>query len=263
MADKLPALTLLIPTYNESAIIETALREIANTLHHDFCAKIQLIIVDDGSDDLPQKVKNLDPPLPFFSLEVLRNHPPLGKGKSLTHGFRVAQASIVGFLDVDLSTPPQYINQAFAEIASNQTDIFIASRWVEGAKVTRVQFFLKDILGNLLGVLARAIIFAGMRNYKDTQCGFKFYKSKFTSVLYEELHAPDGLNDLEVLLRANMLGLRVREQGVVWTDIRESKRSLRRILWGEIKAFLKILYFYKLRARSMKKFLRKKLESIK
>ena len=35
------------------------------------------------------------------------------------------------------------------------------------------------------------------------------------------------------------------ERGVVWTDIRESKRSLRRILFGELKAIVKILWTYR------------------
>ena len=70
--------------------------------------------------------------------------------------------------------------------------------------------------------------------------------------MYMDLAAGDGLNDLEVLIRANLLNYRVKEIPVQWTDLRESKRTLRRILWGEIKAITKILLLYKLNPKSYK-----------
>lgn len=261
MSVRQTALSILIPTYNETDIIESALREIAIALKPDLAAQTEVIIVDDGTDSLLEVVARVSPSLPFAKVHTLRNTPGIGKGKSLAKGFEYAQSPIVGFLDVDLSTPPHYIVEAYASIASGEVSVFIGSRHIAGAKMTRKQFFLKDYLGNLLGVIARSIIFAGSRNYKDTQCGFKFYRAELTQALYKDLVAPDGLNDLEVLLRANILDLKVKEKGVVWTDLRESKRSLRRILWGEIKALIAILWHYKVMAIRRKRILKDLLAS--
>lgn len=255
-------LSLLIPTYNEADIIEYCLNEIGKVMSPALAAQTEIFIVDDGTDNLPEIVKRRPSAAPFKKIEVIRNSPPLGKGKSLTKGFMRSTAPICGFLDVDLSTPPQYIQEAYEAIATNKTDIFIGSRKIDGSVVTREQFFLKDILGDTLGFVARSIIFSGMRSFKDTQCGFKFYKTPVANVLYEDLVAGDGLNDLEVLIRANLLGYRVQEKGVVWTDLRESKRSLRRILWGEIKAISKILVLYKVcAAQRVQKLIARKNES--
>jgi dolichyl-phosphate beta-glucosyltransferase len=248
-------LSLLIPTYNEADIIEHALTEIARELGPEQCQRTEIIVVDDGKDALPEIAEKVAPNLPFAAVRVQRNDPGLGKGKSLAWGFQHAKAPIVGFLDVDLSTPPHYIRQAVEAIRSDKADIFIGSRRALGANVNREQFFLKDILGNVLGVIARSIIFQGMRRYEDTQCGFKFYRNHVAKTLYQDLVAPDGLNDLEVLIRANLMGYRVEECGVKWTDLRESKRSLRRILFGELKAICRILLKYKLFPATQRKSL--------
>ncbi|MCC6276285.1 MAG: glycosyltransferase [Oligoflexia bacterium] len=245
-------LSVLIPTYNERDIVSHALVEIETALGA-LAKQTEIIIVDDGTDDLPEVVSKSKSKLSFQNVEVIRNHPPLGKGRSLVSGFQRAQAPVVGFLDVDLSTPPSYILKAFTSIKSGQSDIFIGSRKASGSEVTREQFWLKDILGHVLGYLARGVIFFRMRAYADTQCGFKFYRNDVAKTLYRDLVAPDGLNDLEILLRANLLKMRVQECGVVWTDLRESKRTLRRILVGELIAMCRILWTYKIQASQSRK----------
>ena len=135
-------------------------------------------------------------------------------------------------LDVDLSTPPRYIAKAMEMLNSGVADVFIASRRGAGASVKRSQSLTKDFLGRLLSVVAHGIAFVGMRHYTDTQCGFKFFKNRTAKILYKDLVAKDGLADLEMLLRANLLGMNVMEYGVEWSDLRESKRKLSRILFG-------------------------------
>lgn len=239
-------LSIILPTYNEAEIIESAIKTIASELGSDLCARSELIIVDDGSDALIDIVHGLGRRQGFFSVTAVRNSPPIGKGRSLGRGFEFATGKVVGFLDVDLSTSPRYIHEALEAIGSGKTDIFIASRRAAGARVTREQFFLKSILGDAFRGLARAVFFAGMPAYEDTQCGFKFFRQPLAKILYRDLSAGDGLADVEVLLRANLLGYKVLERGVEWMDIRESKRSLRRILVGEVVSLGKIFVRYRL-----------------
>lgn len=243
--EKQLVLTLLIPTYNESDIVETALRRISEEFSPEVSKKIEVIFVDDGSDDLPEKVKKITDSLPFYNIEVIRSNPPIGKGASLAKGFASARAPLAGFLDVDLSTPPRYIKLALDALENGQCDAYIGSRRTLGAEVTRNQLVLKDILGFVLGWIARVLIWKDTRDYQDTQCGFKFFKTPVAKVLYRNLLAVDGLSDLEVLLRANLLGLKVIEKGVIWKDLRESKRTLRRILWGEVIAIVKVVFYYR------------------
>ncbi len=249
-------LSLLIPTYNEEDIIEETLRKIAAALGTTLAKKTEVLVVDDGTDGLVKVVNKVKASTGFRSVEVLRNSPPLGKGRSLARGFERARGAVVGFLDADLSTPPSYILTAFDKISTDQTDVFIGSRRHVDSQVTRQQSALKDLLGNALSHMTSAFIFSGGTKYRDTQCGFKFFKNAQAKTLYHDLVAGDGLTDVEILLRANVLKLRVTELGVVWNDVRESKRSLRRILWGELKSMSAILLHYKLFAGDQAKKLK-------
>jgi len=247
------ALSLILPTYNEVEIIENALSEIARSLGPELANMTEVIIVDDGTDGLDKLVPVLAKKSEFQSLQVIRNSPLLGKGASIALGFEKARGDIVGFLDVDLSTPPRYILKALEILNSGIADVFIASRRGAGASVRRTQSLMKDFLGRLLSVLAHGIAFVGMRHYTDTQCGFKFFKNRTAKILYENLIVKGGLADIEMLLRANLLGINVIEYGVEWVDIRESKRKLSRILVEDIISMVRILINYKLAPSKQRK----------
>jgi glycosyltransferase involved in cell wall biosynthesis len=247
------SLSLVIPTYNEEDTTEKALMEIAKTLGSELSKKTEILIVDDGTDHLNVLAPTFAKMLPFYSIEYTRNSPPVGKGASVAQGVEEARGEVVGYLDVDLSTPPRYITQALAAINSGVADVFIGSRRASGSTMRRKQFFLKDILGHMLYLVVQGVVFVGMRHYPDTQCGFKFFKNRAAKILYKDLLARDGLTDLEILLRANLLKMNVVECGVEWVDERKSKRTLRRILGGEIIAMVRILLNYKLLPARQKK----------
>lgn len=238
--------SILIPTYNEALIINDALRALASELGRERCQKTEILIVDDGVDDLPQVVQKEQWERTYAHISVIRNAPPLGKCASLAQGFEAARGKIVGFIDVDLSTPLRYYWPAESALVSGQAELSIASRRAKGAVVTRKQHWLKDVLSKVLNSGINHLLFLGGRSYPDTQCGFKFFKNDVAKILYRDLSARDGIGDLEVMLRANALGFRVHEQPVVWTDVRESKRSLKRILMGEVRSLILIVWRYKI-----------------
>ena len=247
------ALSLVIPTFNEEDTTEKALQEIASALGPELAKKTEVLIIDDGTDHLDVLAPSFSKSLPFYSIEFFRNSPPVGKGASVARGVEEARGEVIGYLDVDLSTPPSYILQAVDAINSGIADVFIGSRRASGSTVRRKQFFLKDILGHILYFVVQGLIFVGMRHFADTQCGFKFFKNRAAKILYKDLLAFDGLTDLEILLRANLLKMNVVECGVHWVDERKSKRSLRRILAGEVLAMFRILINYKLMPSRQKK----------
>lgn len=239
-------LSILVPTYNEAGIIEDTLREIARALGTELTAKTEILIVDDGTDELPKIVDKTSSKFGFAHVETLRNSPPLGKGLSLARGFQKAKAPIAGFLDADLSTPASYILMAHQALKSNKADIFIGSRRAQGSQVVREQSPLKEMLGTLLPYAVNSIVFASGARFRDTQCGFKFFKTPLAKILYSDLVAYDGMTDIEVLVRASLLDLRVEEQAVQWQDVRESKRRLSRIIVGDLKAITRIVVNYRI-----------------
>ena len=98
--------------------------------------------------------------------------------------FREANGRIAGFLDADLSTPPEYILKAYDAIRSGACDAFIGSRRSAESKVTRKQFFLKSMLGDAFRFCAKQVFFRGGPVYQDSQCGFKFFETRVASVWF-------------------------------------------------------------------------------
>ena len=237
-------LSLLIPTFNEAEIIEATLRQIASALGESLCREVEVLIADDGSDELPQKVREIETQMPFAQISVVRNTPAVGKGEALARCFAQVQAPIAGFLDADLSVSPDYIPAAISCLRSGGADIVIASRRVEGAEVRSPRNTLRRILSDILPFVAAKLLFRSGRSYADTQCGFKFFKSGVAHELYSGLSAKDGMADLEILVRANLLNYRVRELPVVWTDYRPSKRPLSRTLARDCAGILRLAARY-------------------
>jgi len=248
------ALTLILPTYNESEIIEDSLRKIEKAIGPALASETEILIADDGSDSLPAVVEGIRSQFAFAQLHTMRNPTRLGKGRSIANAIQLANGKVIGFMDADLSTPPEYIKSALEKVQST-CDILIASRRHKDSNVQRKQSLAKKILGDLYYIFCKKLFFNDDHFYTDTQCGFKFFKKQAAQILYKNLTAKDGLADLEILIRANWLNYRVQEIGVNWKDDRESKRSLWYILKGEVFSLAQLIWVYGFNQKSQKEYL--------
>ena len=107
-----PALSIIIPSYNEELRLPPSLDLIA-----DYIAKsgrpTEVLVVDDGSKDRTSAVAES-----FLSriplLRVVSNGENRGKGYSVRHGMQEAQGEIVLFTDADLSAPIEEADKLLA-----------------------------------------------------------------------------------------------------------------------------------------------------
>src|SRR5688572_15207733 len=102
-----PALSLIVPAYNEAERLPATLarmREYLAAHHPDH----EILIVDDGSSDdtavRAEAVASGDP-----RVRVLRYEPNRGKGYAVRCGAAQARGAWVLFSDADLSTPIEEI----------------------------------------------------------------------------------------------------------------------------------------------------------
>jgi dolichol-phosphate mannosyltransferase len=92
-------LSLVIPAYNESAVIEQAVREAEEALTGRF-AEFEVLVVDDGSaDDTATIVERLLPTSPHT--RIVRHSVNQGYGRALRTGFEAARFDLVAFTDAD------------------------------------------------------------------------------------------------------------------------------------------------------------------
>lgn len=172
-----------------------------------------------------------------------------GKAQTLISAILSAKSTYVLFTDIDLATPIEEVQKMVVEIEKD-TDIIIGSRnnTREGAPLTRK-------------IMAKGMIFIrsfiiGLKNIRDTQCGFKAFKTEAAKriinslIVFKNTQSVEGSSvsaafDLEFLFLASKMGFSITEIPVIWkhvetknvhfiNDTLETMRDILRIKYYDI-----------------------------
>ena len=166
-------LTILVPSYNESSIIEESLRGINDFLNSKKYSS-EIVVVDDGrrddSDELVKKMKL--PRVKIFSYEINR-----GKGGALKEGVLHSRGKYVIFTDVDLSVPIGTVDGFLKELEKEENDVVIGTRKIESARVLVHQPWLRENLGKGFTFITRIITEVKVSDFTCI-CKFVFYLSE-------------------------------------------------------------------------------------
>ena len=203
-------ITVVIPAYNEERRIEPSLTHIINYLENHF-DEYEVIVVDDGSNDRTREIvsnyKNR-------GVRIITNNVNKGKGYSVKMGILNAQYPLVLFSDSDLATPIEEL-EGFIGFIDDDFDIVIASRNLKNSDIRNKQPIYRQIMGKTFPKIVNKILLGG---FKDTQCGFKLFKTDAAKKIVQ-LQTINGFSfDVEILFIARKLGYRIKEAPVVWID---------------------------------------------
>jgi dolichol-phosphate mannosyltransferase len=124
-----PALSLVIPTYNE----RDRLPELVEAIFTVFASagiKGELVIVDDNSPDATGHLA--DDLATRHPIRVVHRPGKLGLGTAVIDGVAVAAAPIVGVIDADLSHPPSLVPRMLSVMQESGADLVIGSRYIRG-----------------------------------------------------------------------------------------------------------------------------------
>lgn len=215
------SITLIIPCYNEVANLQKGvLDRVGNYVTEDDRFK-EVIIVDDGSTDESKKIIKKEY-LPHFSKFSLIENNHQGKAYAIITGIRHAKGSLIMFSDIDLATPIDETQKLLTAL-NEGADIVIGSRTVrQGAPLKR------KILAH--GLILLRGFFLGLGRLKDTQCGFKLFKTPAAKQIIEKMQVfREGKTihgssvsagfDLEFLFVARKLGYNIKEVPVIWRHV--------------------------------------------
>lgn len=198
-------LSVIIPAYNEERRIVEPLSQVA-----DYFAKqsynAEIICVNDGSTDgTAQVLKRASENCSMIRIITYQtNH---GKGYAVKQGVLEAKGSYVLFSDADLNTPIEEVERLLGML--NGHDIAIGSR---GGR-TQKRPLIREIGSRSLNLAIRMLAVPGI---KDTQCGFKLFKSEIAKKIFSLVFLEGFSFDIEVLYLARRLGYKVVEVPVVW-----------------------------------------------
>jgi dolichyl-phosphate beta-glucosyltransferase len=215
-----PDLSIVIPAYNEESRITSTIRDIVG-----YCRtrplSFELILVDDGSQDGTSAVGTLLS-AGFPEVRVITLAPNHGKGYAVRTGVMSAVGQSILFTDADGATPISEVERLAAALESG-ADIAIGSRAVRGTGVQVHAKLYRRLIGRSFHFLVERLADAGV---KDTQCGFKLFRSQVAHDLFSRVRMNGFSFDVEVLLMARERGYRVAEVPVNWAHQPGSKISL-------------------------------------
>ncbi len=207
-------ISIVIPAYNEERRIGRTIRKISDYLDKNGF-KYEIILVDDGSTDSTIKqVLDLDK----LNIAIFRNKKNRGKGYSVRKGIQKAKYPYVLFTDSDLATPIEELEK-FKPIIMKGYDLIIGSRNLTNSRIDNPQPFHRRAMGRIFSLIVSAI---GVSGFKDTQCGFKLFRTDAAKEIVRRQTISGFSFDVELLLIAKTRKYRVKEMPVIWNNNIES-----------------------------------------
>ena len=224
-----PDLSIIIPAYNEEALIASTLDGLQNYLSAR-PEHFEIIVIDDGSQDKTvasiQDWKNRN----GTELHLLVNQKNMGKGFSIRRGVLESRGRYLIFIDADLPYELYAIDD-FLKALRNGCDLAIGSRVLPGSEVRGVPA-VRYAAGQVFSWMVQAVLFKGL---PDTQCGFKSFTSAAAKDIFRRLTIGGFGFDVEMLFVARKLKFAIQPIAVHMIEHRH--RSRVRLFIDSLKMF--------------------------
>lgn len=208
--------SVVLPTYNESASLPLLIPRILDALHAAGL-RGEVIVVDDNSPDgTAETAEELGRALPVRTLK--RTH-ERGLATAVLTGFRLSQASVCVVMDADGSHPVQALGEMVHMILADKAEIVVGSRHVPGGGSKDWPLF-SQLKSRFAASLA-----LGLTAMTDPTTGFMAVRRTLLDKL--ELDPVGWKIVLEIAVKAHPA--RIAEVPIVFVDRQagESKQSLK------------------------------------
>lgn len=133
-----PFVSILVPAYNEAAILEDNINILCNYLHTiEAQYSWEIVLVNDGSRDNTGSLAELAAQQ-HPGINVVHHRVNQGLGQALKTGFEHCRGKYIVTLDLDLSYAPEHIEQLLQKIQVTQAKVVVISPYMPGGKVSNV-----------------------------------------------------------------------------------------------------------------------------
>jgi glycosyltransferase involved in cell wall biosynthesis len=193
-----PSISVVLPAYNEEAVIAETVRRTAAALSTLSIADYEILVVDDGSSDATA-ARASSAENPGTHVRVVSHPRNRGYGAALRTGFEAATRDAVFLMDSDGQFDPAEISRLLA--------LYGPDRVVCGYRIRRKDTWVRRLYHNAFFGLVRIGFGPTTR---DVNCAFKL----FPRAVGRGLHADGALVSTELLVRARRSGYRLMTVGV-------------------------------------------------
>jgi len=203
---------LVVPLYNEQARFAEFAPRLAAFIGAA-SGSSELIFVDDGStDETAEFVEKFMEGCRSPRIRLVRA-PHRGKGAAITAGIGTSTADVIGFADIDLSTPLEDIAHIHATAERGHL-LAIGSRALTTSRLVRRQPRFREILGRSYNRFVQLLLTPGI---VDTQCGAKVAARDVWERILPLCRECGFAWDTEIIAVARRLRIPVREVPVNWS----------------------------------------------
>lgn len=209
-------ISLCVPMYNESSIIADTAKQLDKYMSSHFGDDYEIIFADDGSRDGSADIVNN---LNLKNVKVVGYPNNQGKGCAVRHGVLASCGDIVIFTDADLAYGIEIIEDAVEIIEKGEYPVLVASRAKHKEGYEGYTPIRKLASKTYIKVLN---LFGGIK-ISDAQCGFKAFNGEVGRKIFSLCKTNNFAFDLEVILWAQKMKLKIYEMPAKIINHRESK----------------------------------------
>src|SRR5947199_8231821 len=232
--DHAPTVDIVVPVYNEAAVLETSIRRLHDYLATSMPFTWRTVIADNASVDRTWSIaESLTRELDRVDACRLRRK---GRGRALRTAWSASRAEVLCHMDVDLSTDLSALLPLVAGLVSGHSEVAIGTRLAPGSRIvrSRKREFISRVYNRLLHVVLRA-------RFSDAQCGFKALRADTASRLLPQVTDDGWFFDTELLIAAQRQGLRIHEVAVDWVEDPDSRVDIAATARGDLRGVARLL----------------------
>jgi putative flippase GtrA len=230
-----PVLDVVVPVHNEEAGLESSLRRLHGYLTGSFPYSFRITVAENASTDRTVEVgRRVAAELPGVELLVL---PEPGRGRALRTAWMTSDATVLAYMDVDLSTDLAALLPLVAPLITGHSDLAIGSRLSASSRVVRGA--KREIISRSYNLLLRGTLGTSL---PDAQCGFKAIRADVAERVLPFVEDEGWFFDTELLFLAERIGLRVHEVPVDWVDDPDTRVNIVRTARADLAGILRLLH---------------------
>lgn len=228
-----PVVDIVIPVYNEENDLERCVRRLHAHLTAGMPYSFQITIADNASTDTTLEVANRLA-AEFPSVRVM-HMPEKGRGRALRAVWSTSDATVLAYMDVDLSTDLAAVLPLIAPLVSGHSDLAIGTRLHRGSRVVRGA--KREFISRSYNLMLRHTL---STRFSDAQCGFKAIRREVATHLLPLIKDNEWFFDTELLVLAERSGLRIHEVPVDWVDDPDSHVHIVSTAMSDVRGIVRL-----------------------
>jgi putative flippase GtrA len=228
-----PVVDVVVPVFNEELDLSPSVRRLHAYLTLAFPYSFRITVADNASTDGTWYIaQGLADDLPHVRAVRLEQK---GRGRALRHVWSTSDATVLAYMDVDLSTDLAALLPLVAPLVSGHSDLAIGTRLARSARVVRGP--KREVISRCYNLLLHATL---ATRFTDAQCGFKAVRAQTARALLPLVEDEAWFFDTELLVLAERAGLRIHEVPVDWVDDPDSRVDVVRTAADDLRGLARL-----------------------